>query len=66
MGCFWFLEAKEAVEVIEASGVIKSVEVIEANAHCNEVLRTTKIVKINKKVAKITLFRCFEKRLFFD
>ena len=27
---FWFFEAKEAVEVIEATDVIMSVEVIEA------------------------------------
>ena len=36
-GVFLFLEAKEAVEVIEASDVIMSVEVIEAT----EVFRTT-------------------------
>ena len=42
-GCFWFLEAKEAVKVIEASDVIRSVEVIEAT----EVFRTTQILEIN-------------------
>ena len=54
---FLFLEAKEAVEVIEASDVIRIVEVIEAT----EVFRTTQIPKINNIVARITLFRCFEK-----
>ena len=34
---FWFFEAKEAVEVMEASDVIMSIEVIEAT----EVLKTT-------------------------
>ena len=38
---FLFSEAKEAVEVIEASDVIMSVEVIEAT----EVFRTTQILK---------------------
>ena len=47
---FLFLEAKEAVEVIEAT----------------EVFRTTKILKINNLVARITLFRCFEKENFFN
>ena len=60
-GCFCFLEAKEAVEVIEASEVIRTVEVIEAT----EVFRTTQILKINNIVARITLFRCFEKKNFF-
>ena len=58
---FWFLEAKEAVEVIEASDVIRSVEVIEAT----EVFRTTQILEINNIVARITLFRCFEKKKFW-
>ena len=44
---FLFLEAKEAVEVIEASDVIRTVEVIEAT----EVFRTTQILKINNIVA---------------
>ena len=58
---FLFSEAKEAVEVIEASDVIRSVEVIEAT----EVFRTTQILKINNIVARITLFRCFEKKIFW-
>ena len=53
--------AKEAVEVIEARDVIRSLEVIEAT----EVFRTTQILKVNNIVAKITLFRCFEKKKFF-
>jgi hypothetical protein len=52
---FSFLEAKE---VIEASDVIRSVEVVEAT----EVFRTTEILKINNIAARITLFRCFEKK----
>ena len=52
----------EAVEVIEASDVIRTVEVIEAT----EVFRTTQILKINNIVAKITLFRCFETKFFFE
>ena len=59
---FLFLEVKEAVEVIEASDVIRIVEVIEAT----EVFRTTQILKINNIVARITLFRCFEKKIFFE
>ena len=59
---FLFLEAKEVVEVIEASDVIRTVEVIEAT----EVFRTTQILKINDIVARITLFRCFEKIFFFE
>jgi hypothetical protein len=47
-----FLEAKEAVEVIEASDVIMSVEVIEAT----EVSRTTQSLKINNIKARIALF----------
>ena len=46
---FLILEAKEAVEIIEASDVILSVEVIEAT----EVFRTT---KTNNVKAGITLF----------
>ena len=44
--------AKEAVEVIEASDIIMSVEVIEAT----EVFRTTCSLKINSAKARITLF----------
>ena len=49
---FLLLEAKEAVEVNEASDVIMSVEVIEVN----EVFRTTCSLKINSLKARITLF----------
>ena len=49
---FLFLEAKEAVEVIEASDVIMSVEVIEAT----NVFKTTQSLKINSIKARITLF----------
>ena len=52
---FLFLETKEAVEVTEASEVIKSVEglkVIEAS----EVFRTTQSLKINNIKDRITLF----------
>ena len=48
---FLSLEAREAVEVIEASDVIISVKVIEAT----EVFRTTQILKINDILARITL-----------
>ena len=41
---FDFFEAKEAVEVIEASDVIMSDEVIEAT----EVVRTSYVLEINK------------------
>ena len=58
---FLSLEAKEAVEVIEASDVIMSVEVIEAT----EVFRTTQSLKINNIKARITLFWCFEKNVFW-
>ena len=45
---FLFLEANEAVEVIEASDVIRTVEVIEA----------TQILKINNKMKKsLKLFK---------
>ena len=49
---FLFLEAKEAVEVIEASDVIMPVEVIEVT----KVFRTTQNLKINNIKARITLF----------
>ena len=44
---------KEADEVIEASDVIRTAKV-----------RTTQILKVNNIVARITLFRCFEKKNF--
>ena len=53
--CFWFFKAKEAVEVIEASDVIMSVEVIKAT-------EVFKVLKINKLMARINLFWCFEKK----
>ena len=40
---------------------LEAKEVIEAT----EVFRTTQIPKIDNEVARITLFRCFEKRFFF-
>ena len=49
---FLFLEAKEAVEVIEASDVSMSVDVIEAT----EVFKTTSVLEINTLMARITLF----------
>jgi hypothetical protein len=50
---FLFLEAKEAVEVIEASDVIMSVEVIEAT----EVFKTTlKILNYKGKNHLILMF----------
>ena len=49
---FDFFEAKEAVEVIEASDVIMSVEVMEAT----EVVKPTLGLQINKLMAIITLF----------
>ena len=52
----------DTIRVIEASDVIRTVEVIEAT----EVFRTTQILKINNIVARITLFRCFEKKIFFE
>ena len=42
--------------------VIRSVEVIEAT----EVFKTTQILKINNIVARITVFRCFEKQKNFE
>ena len=59
---FLLSEVKEAVEVIEASEVIRTVEIIEAT----EVFRTTQILKINSIMAGITLFRCFETKLFLN
>ena len=56
---FWFSEAKEAVEVIEASDVIMSVEVIEAT----EVFKTTLVLEINMLLARITLFWFFEQNI---
>jgi hypothetical protein len=47
-----FFDAKEAVEVIEASDVIMSVEVIDATVG----FRTTQSLKINNIKARITLF----------
>ena len=47
---------------MEASDVIMLVEVIEAT----EVLETTSVLEINKLMAKITLFWCFEKKNFFE
>ena len=49
---FLILEAKEAVEVIEASDVILSVEVIEAT----EVFRTTQSLKTKNVKPGITVF----------
>ena len=49
---FLSLEAREAVEVIEASDVSMSVEVIEAT----EVFRGTFSLKTNNLKARITLF----------
>ena len=54
------VKAKNVVEVIEASNVIMSDEVIEAT----EVFRTTYTLEINKLMAKMTSFSCFEKRIF--
>ena len=51
-------EAKEAVEVIEATEVITSVEVLETA----EIFRTTQCFEINKLMAEISLFCCFEKK----
>ena len=45
---------------MEASDVIMLVEVIEAT----EVLETTSVLEINKLMAKITLFWCFEKNIY--
>ena len=49
---FWFFEATEAVEVIEASDLITSGEVIEPT----EVFRTTYALKIDKVMARIISF----------
>ena len=51
-------EAKEAVEVIEATEVITSVEVLETA----EIFRTTQCFEINKLMAEISLFCCFENK----
>jgi hypothetical protein len=53
---FLFFGAKEAVEVIKVSDVIMSVEIIEAT----EVFRTTYVPEINKLMARISFFLCFE------
>ena len=53
--------AKEAIEVIEVTEVITSVEVIETA----EFFRTTQGFEINKLMAKISLFCCFEKKNVF-
>ena len=60
--CFWFLEAKEAIEVIEPCDVIMSVEVIEAT----ELFKTTQILRIIHLMARITLFWRFEIYLLFE
>ena len=52
---FPYFEAKEAVEVIEVSDDIRSVEVIEAT----EVFKTTQILKINNIMARIPFLVCF-------
>ena len=57
---FLFFEAKEAVEVIEASDVIMSVAVIKAT----EIFKPTLDLEIDKLMAKISLFCCFEKRKY--
>ena len=46
---FWFFEAKEAVEVIEASDVIMSVEVIEAT----EVIMSVEVFEATEDVRTI-------------
>ena len=52
MQFFLFLEAKKAVEVIEASEAIMSVEIIEALV----IFRTTYDLEINKLIPRITYF----------
>ena len=52
---FLFSETKKAVEVIEASEVIMSVEIIEALV----IFRTTYDLEINKLMARITYFFFF-------
>ena len=49
---FGFFEATEAVEVIEASDVITSGEIIEPT----EAFRTTYALEIDKLMARITSF----------
>jgi hypothetical protein len=56
---FLFLDAKEAVEVIEASDIIMSVEVIETT----EVFRTTQSLKINNIKARMTFFDVLKKNV---
>ena len=58
---FLFLETKEAVDVIEASDIILSVEVNEAT----EVFRTTQSLKINDINARITNFDVLKKKIFW-
>ena len=57
---FLFFEAKEAVQVIEASDVIMSFEVIEAT----KVFRTTQILKIKNLMAKPPYFDVLRKKKF--
>ena len=57
---FLFLETKEAVDVIEASDIILSVEVNEAT----EVFRTTQSLKINNIKARIANFDVLKKIIF--
>ena len=59
---FWFFEAKKATEVIEARDGIMYVEVIKAT----EVFKTCYILEITKIMTRITLFWCFEKRIFLN
>ena len=54
------MEAKEAVEVIEASDVIMSVEVIEAT----KAFRTTQILRIKNLMAKSPYFDVLRKKCF--
>ena len=56
-----FFEAKEAVDVSEASDIIMLVEVIEAT----EVFRTTQSLKINDINARITNFDVLKKNFFW-
>ena len=55
---FWFFEAKEAVEVIEASDVIMSVEVIEAT----KFFRAIQILRIKNLIAKSPYFDVLRKK----
>ena len=56
----YVFETKEAVEVIKVSDVILAVEVLETT----EVFRTTQVIEIENLMARIILFRCFEKNFF--